>query len=331
MNFGIIGVGRFGTNYLKTLNELQVHVKWICSTKLETMNEALSKVNLKSEVKKTINYREILKDKGLDAVIIATPGSTHYKIAKDALVAGKHVLVEKPFCLSSKEAEDLLKLSKKKNKILIAGHLHLFNPGIQKIREDIKSGLFGRVNFISIFHSGNGPVRADISALWDFFPHSVSVLLYLLEENPVELGVIGASFIKKGNEDLVTMSINFPSNIFAVSTGTWLYPLKKFEIVVVGENLYAVFDDYAKIGKLRYFDSRPKMINGKIIIDGKGYRSVQIEDSRPLTEQMKFFINCIKNNKIPKENIKNAVKITKILELAQKSLKTNSRVKVNKL
>ena len=331
LNFGIIGVGRFGRNYLRTLNEMnESSVKWICSSTEKTLSEASSGIDLKYQIKKTADYGKILDDKEVDAVVISTPGSTHYKISKEALLAGKHVLVEKPMCFSSREAEDLAKTAKKKNKILMAGHLHLFNPGIQKLREDIKNGLFGKINYISIFHSGNGPVRTDINALWDFFPHSVSVLLHLLESNPVKASVNGKSFIKKGNEDIVSMHMKFPDDVFALSTGTWLHPQKKMEVVVAGEKLYAVFDDYAA-DKLRYFDSVPKLFNKKIIIDGKGAKKIPISDSKPLAGQIKYFLNLVKTGNDYRGSLKLALKTTKILEMAQKSLKSGKEVKISNL
>ena len=115
ISVAIIGVGRFGANYLRTLNDIQgADVRWICSSKQKTLDVAALKINLKSDVKKTTNYKDILKDKNIDAVIISTPGSTHYQIAKDTLSAGMHALVEKPICLKSMQVEDLIKISKKK-------------------------------------------------------------------------------------------------------------------------------------------------------------------------------------------------------------------------
>lgn len=330
INIGIIGVGRFGTNYLKTINELDnASVKGICSTKESTLNKAIAKVSLKSEANKTTDYRDILEDKKVDAVVIATPGSTHYNIAKQSLLSGKHVLVEKPFCINSKDAEDLVDISLEKKKILAVGHLHLFNPGILRLKEDIKSGLFGNINYINILHCGNGPIRSDINALWDFFPHSLSILMYLLEKDPMEISVNGASYIKKGVEDVVTMDLKFPENIFATSFGSWLYPLKKMDIGIVGEKLYATFDDYVKTDKIRYYDSRPKIVHGKPIIDDKRYKSPNIGNTMPLTGQLKHFLDCIENNKTPINDGKHALRITKILELAQESLNKGSRVKVS--
>ena len=328
IKLGVIGVGRFGINYLKTLKESNdASVKWICSSTEDTLKKVIDELNITDAIE-TTDYKEILKDKDVDAVIIATPASTHYRITKDSILSGKHALVEKPMCLNSKDAEDLLKISKNKKRILMAGHLHLFNPGIQKIKHAIKQGLFGKINYIGISHFGNGPIRSDMSALWDFFPHSISILLYLLEKNPVEISVNGASFIRKGIEDIAAMNLKFPDNIFATSSCSWLYPLKKFEIVVAGEKLYAVFDDYAKNAKLKYYNSRPKLINGKIIIEDKGHQAIDIEDAKPLAQQLSYFLACINQNKIEINDAENALKITKIIEFGQDSLRKSKSVRI---
>lgn len=329
LNIGIIGLGRFGRNYFKTFNQIDnAFVTWICSAKENDIKEALETVNNKSDIKTTINYKDILNNKEVDAVAIVTPGSTHYSLTKEALRSDKHVIVEKPLAFNSKDGEELIEISNKKRKVLMAGHLHLFNPGIIKLKADIKSGLFGKINYMHSFGSGNGPIRKDMNALWDYFPHDVSIFLYLLGECPLSLSVNGASYINKSVEDLVTMDIKFPKNIFATAIGTWLYPLKKRELVVVGEKLYAVFDDYAAKDKLRYYDRGSGAVQGKV--DGE-YQAVDIEDTKPLTVQLKHFLECIQNNKEPLTSGDEALKVVKVLEYAEKSLKNNGlMVKVPK-
>jgi predicted dehydrogenase len=331
-NIGIIGVGRWGANYLRTLlNQKNAKVKWICSGTQSTINKAIKKVNPNYSIKTTTNYKDILKDKEVDAVIIATPGSTHYKITKESLLSNKHVLVEKPFCMNSKHAEELAKISKKQKKILMVGHLHLFNPGIQKLSEDIKRGKFGKLNYIDLTHTGNGPIRSDMSALWDFLPHTVSILLYLTNDYPKEVSVIGKSFIKKGIEDIIVMNLKFSGNLFVTSLGSWLNPLKKMEVIVAGEQLYATFDDCAKVNKLKYHDNRPKVVNGKAIIDDKGIFLVKFKDKKPLNEQVKYFLSGIEKGSIKINNPIHSIKITKVLEAAQISLKRGGAlVKISK-
>ena len=327
LKIGIIGLGRFGRCYFKTFNQLDsASVVWVCSAEENDIKEALETVNNKSDIKTTVNYKDILNDKEVDAVAIITPGSTHYSLTKEALKSDKHVIVEKPLAFNSKNAEELIVISDKKRKVLMAGHLHLFNPGIIKLKADIKSGLFGKINYIHSFGAGNGPIRLDMSALWDYFPHDVSILLYLLDECPLSLSVNGASYINKGMEDLVTMDIKFPRNIFATAIGTWLYPLKKRELVVVGEKLYAVFDDYAAKDKLRYYDMGNGDAQGKAAMGDNDYRAVDIEDTKPLTVQLKHFLDCIQNNKDPLTSGKEALEVVKVLEYAEKSLKNNGLV-----
>jgi len=322
LNIGIIGVGRFGKNYLRTFSELEnANVSWICSTKEATLNEALSQIKTDNIIKSTTNYKDILLDEGVDSVAIVTPASTHFSLVKEALESDKHVIVEKPLSLSSREAEVLIKTADERKKILMVGHIHLYNPCIQKLKADIKAGLFGKVNYIHSFGCGNGPVRDDASVLWDYCSHDVSILLYLLEQNPLSVSANGASYINKDIEDVATLDIIFPDNIFATAFGSWLYPLKRRELIVVGDKLYAVFDDYAQNEKLKYYDSRPKIIEGKIVIEDKGYNAPEIKDAKPLTQQLRHYLDCIENNKKPLTDGHEALKVVRILEYAQQSLK----------
>ena len=315
----VIGAGRWGRNYLRTFSELGCRIKWICSTKDAVLREALAAT--KADAKATKNYDDILQDDEVDAVAIATPGSTHYTLAKQALSSGKHVLVEKPVAFSSENVRELIRISNKKNKILMAGHQQVFNPGIKKMKEDMGKGLFGKINFINFTHFGNGPIRKDISALWDFFPHSASILLYLLDEIPAIVSANGKSAMNNGIEDIATMDYFFQSNIFASSIGSWLYPVKKMEVTVVAEKLYASFDDCAQNDKLKYYYSRPKMAKGKVVMKDSGFRPQRISDARPLALEIKHFIECIEKNKKPVVGGEEALKVTKVLEAAEQSLK----------
>lgn len=324
-NIGIIGVGRWGINYLRTLKELNANVSWICATKENTLKEALSKTKTKT-VKTTTNYRDVLEDTRVDAVAIATPGSTHHELTKQALLSSKHVLVEKPLAFCSRDAEELVRISKENSKILMVGHLHRFNAAIKRIKEDIQAGLFGKINYVHSFGFGNGPIRNDMSALWDFFPHDVSILLYLLAEYPLIVSANGASYISKGVEDVVTMDVKFPNDVFAAVIGSWMYPVKKRGLIIVGEKLCATFDDYATNEKLKYYGRKLKSIKGNIVIEDKRYHVPNIEDARPLTEQLKHFLDCVENNKTPLTDGHEALKVVKILECAQKSLKQNGLV-----
>ncbi len=309
MKTAVIGAGRWGTNYLRTLAEIGAEVKWICARSEETLKKAASAAG--ANAKATTRYEDALKDREIDAVAIATPGSTHYRIAKDALKAGKHVIVEKPLALNSKEAQELADLARKEGRILMVGHLHRFNPAIRQIKKDIEAGTFGKISHINSVGAGNGPVRSDMSALWDFGPHDVTIAAYLLGKYPKEVSANGASFLKKGIEDVVTMDMRF-GDAFATAFGSWRYPIKRRELVVVGEKAFAAYDDYEK--KLIYIDAR----------SGKS-RETRFPDEKPLTEQLRHFAACVEGKKKPASDGTEGVKVVKVLEAAEKSMKAGGK------
>jgi len=144
--------------------------------------------------------------------------------------------------------------------------------------------------------------------------------MYLLDQIPLSVSVNGASYLKKNVEDIVTMDIEFPNSIFATVLGTWLYPLKKRELTVVSDKLYAIFDDYSKNKKLIYYNNRTKIVEGKTVLDDKNSQNIKISDIKPLTEQLKHFLDCIENEKEPLTGGTHALKVIKVLEAAQKSL-----------
>ncbi len=315
MKTAVIGAGRWGTNYLRTFAEIGIEVKWICTRSEETMKKAADAAKLKA--KATTKYEDILKDKEVDAVAIVTPGSTHHKIAKDALKAGKHVLVEKPLALNLKDAKELVDIAGKKGRILMVGHLHRFNPAIRQIRKDIEAGAFGKISYISTMGAGNGPVRSDMSALWDFGPHDVSIAAYLLGKYPEEVSANGASYLKKGVEDVVTIDMKFSGNAFAAAFESWLYPIKRREVAVVGERILAAYDDYEK--RLSYIDAK-----------SGSSREVKFRNEKPLTEQLRHFVDCIEGNRKPVSDGAEGVNVVKVLEAAEKSMKAGGKpVKVD--
>ncbi len=310
MKTAVIGAGRWGTNYLRTFAEIGIEVKWICARSEETLKKATDAAKFK--VKATTKYEDALKDEEVDAVAIVTPGSTHYKIAKDALKAGKHVIVEKPLALNSKEAQELVDVAIKGGRIFMVGHLHRFNPAIRRIRKDIEEGAFGKISYINSVGAGNGPVRSYMSALWDFGPHDVTIASYLIGSYPTSVSANGASFLKKGVEDVVTMDMKFSGSAFAAAFGSWLYPLKRREVVVVGERMFATYDDYAK--KLMYVDAK-----------SGSSRNIKFGDEKPLTEQLRHFISCIEENKKPVTDGTEGVNVVKVLEAAEKSMKAGGK------
>jgi len=298
MNLGIIGAGRWGTNYLKAFSELGVNAKWVCAADESSLKKAIEKANVKAQT--TTDYRDILSDNEIEAVAIATPDSTHYRITKDSLEAGKHVLVEKPFTLNSREAEELVKLAGKRKKTLMVGHIHRFSPGIQKIKEGIDAGVFGKIRYVQTTATNNSP-RKDTAVLWDFIPHDLTILPYLLGGYPESVSA-------NGDKDKVTVDMKF-NGVFATCFGSWVCPLRQRKLIVVGEKMSAFYDDYAK--ELKYHNETEQVI--------------ELSDALPLTEELKHLIDCVENNKKPLTDGEEGLKVVRVLEACQESIDNNGK------
>ena len=307
VTFGVIGLGRWGRNYLKTLADIGMNVKWGCSTSEETIKSAV--LYAKQMPKTTMNYKDILDDRQVEAVAIVTPGSTHYALAKEALERNLHVIVEKPLAFEASKVEELFNLAKERKKVLMVSDIHYFNPGIAKLKTDMGRGVFGKVTFMNMVHGGAGPVRTDMNALWDYHPHSVSMILNVLEKKPLSVSATGAQLISKGVEDIVTINMQFKDS-FAIATGTWLYPYKKMELVVSGSKMGASYDDFGE-AKLRYFTPDQTIIQ-------------QFEPTLPLTNMLNHFVFSVQKKRI--QEGRHTIAITKVLESAQKSLKSEGKV-----
>ena len=215
------------------------------------------------------------------------------------MTAGKNVLLEKPFSTSSKHAQELKKISLEKKVVLMVGHLHVFNPAIKKIKEDLK--LFGKIRYIQMVQTGNGPIRKDVGSVWDFAPHFLSILDFLLENVPKKISYNGSSFFTINKDDVFSLNLDFEENIFASLFASWIHPEKQMKLIISAENGYVLFSDYDK-NKLHY------ILNGN-------KQKIEIEECFPLTEQIRYFINCIDKNISPiLNNVDKAISITKLIE-----------------
>jgi predicted dehydrogenase len=319
MNIAVIGVGYWGPNYVRSINQLKgMSVSWVC----DLDKNKLSKIkDVFPQTKITTEINDILK--------------THYDVAKECLKNGKHVLVEKPLTTSSSECIELIKIAKQKERILMVGHIFDYNQAICKIREYIEKKELGEIIYTSSLRTGLGPIRNDVNAMWDLASHDVYILLNLLKENPKSVVVSGKSHIKEGIEDVVFMTLEFGKNIFSSIHVSWLDPIKIRNMTLVGTKKMVVFDDISVIEKIKVFD---KGVSYEKPLGSYGEFQLSIRDGdilipkvnvgEPLIEEIKHFMDCITNNKKPLSDGIEGYKVVKILEAAQESLKNNSK-KVN--
>jgi predicted dehydrogenase len=285
----------------------------------------------------TLNYQEILKSKEVDGVVIATPSSTHYALSKEALQADKHVLVEKPLALRVGECEELIKIAKKRKKILMVGHTFLYNAAVQKLKEYIKNGELGRVLYIYSRRLNLGIIRDDLNSMWNFAPHDLAIMVYLLDAEPTKVRAKGYTYLQKNLDDVVFITLDFPNKIGAHLHLSWLDPGKIRQMTVVGSKKMVVYDDVSVDAKIQVYDkgvmqrkSLDKMIRKLSHQEGFGHFQLQtrsgdiflpkVDFIEPLTIECKHFLDCIINKKTPLSDGYNGLQVVKILEAAQQSL-----------
>lgn len=334
IKLAVIGCGYWGPNIIRNLFEITgIELAYCCDlseTRLNSIKERYS------SIKTTNNYQDILNS-DIDAVVIATPAETHYAVAKEFLLKGKHILVEKPLTFDLSQAEELVEIAKKNGNILMVGHTFEYNPAVIKAREYIERGELGKVYYIASRRLNLGIVRSDINALWNLAPHDISILIYLLGVMPESVRAWGSAFIQDGIEDVVFFHLHFPGNIAAHVQVSWLDPHKIRETVIVGSKKMIVYDDIDNEGKIRIYDKGVDKIE-KNNYPNEVYADYQlrlrsgdllipkIDSYEPLKKECQHFIDCIKGNKKPLTDGENGLRVVRVLDAAQRSLKNNGAV-----
>jgi predicted dehydrogenase len=249
----VAGLGHWGPNLARNFDDL-TELTWICDGSAEQLTLFRKRF---PQARATERFEEMLADETLEAVVIATPVPTHYELAKQALEAGKHVLVEKPPAMRAEEMDELVALSADRDLVLMPGHLLLYHPGVLKLKELIDGGELGEVLCVYGNRQNLGIVRANENALWSLGVHDLSVILYLLDEEPEVATAQGRDFLQEGVEDVVFCYLRFPSGKIAHMHLSWLDPHKMRRLTVVGRDKMAVFDDMELDRKVTIYDKAP--------------------------------------------------------------------------
>jgi predicted dehydrogenase len=252
-NVGLAGLGYWGPNLARNFDDL-AELAWLCEPD-ETRRSRFAERY--PDARTTPSFEEMLGDPELDAVVVATPVPTHYELAKAALEAGKHVFVEKPPAMRAGEMDELVALASDRDRVLMPGHLLLYHPGVQKLKELVEAGELGEVLCIYGNRQNLGVVRTNENALWSLGVHDLSVILYLLDEEPEQADAHGRAFLTEGVEDVVFCYLRFPSGKIAHMHLSWLDPHKMRRITVVGREKMAVFDDMELERKVTVYEKAP--------------------------------------------------------------------------
>lgn len=323
LKIGLVGVGYWGKNLVRVFNQLG-YLKTICDLDKKILEKTKKEY---PNLQITTDFSEILKDKDIKAVVIATPAATHYNLSKRVLDFGKDVFVEKPLALKVKEGEELVKLAQNKKLILMVGHLLLYHPAIIELKKIIKSKELGEMRYIWTNRLNFGKLRQEENVLWSFAPHDISVIIDILKM-PKKIRAIGKSYLQKDIPDVTLSILEFKKNQTAHIFVSWLNPFKEQKLSIVGSKAMVIFNDQAK-DKLVIHRHKVKWQKNKRennwypeAVKAKGER-IKIAEREPLVEEAKHFLESVKKRKIPRTDGKEALEVLKVLDICQKSLDKN--------
>lgn len=326
INIGIIGCGQWGPNHVRNFSQLSGSRALMCADlngkRLKAMKETFRNIY------PTHDHREILRHPKINAVVISTPTKTHYSLVKESLLAGKDVLCEKPLCTSLSEARVLIKLAKRLRRILMVGHVFLFNPGIRYLHEAIRNHSCGRLYYMHSQRTNLGPFRTDVNAVWDLATHDISIFNYLLKTDPLEVSARGGKFLQKKIEDVAFISLFYPGNVFVNIHVSWLDPRKVRQITVVGDKKMIIWDDLDNVGPIKCYDRKViphyyyQTFGEFYLLAKEGNILIpKIDLSEPLKTQDSHFLDCIRSRRQPLTHAQSGLKVVKVLEAIQKSLR----------
>jgi predicted dehydrogenase len=316
---GLAGLGYWGPNLARNFDEL-AELAWLCDLSEKNRDRAAARF---PDARMTGDFDELLADESVEAVIVATPVVTHFELAKRALEAGKHVLVEKPPALTAAEAEELVATAEEAGRVLMPGHLLLYHPGVERLKQLIDSGELGDVLYVYGNRQNLGQIRKDENALWSLGVHDLSVILHLLEEEPTEAWARGESFLTEGVEDVVFCYLRFPSGKVAHMHLSWLDPHKMRRITVVGRDKMAVFDDMELDRKLTVYDKGPverAETYGEWVTRSGDIYSPKIPNDEPLRLECEHFLALVRGEGDPLQAAREGLAVVRALEQLQASL-----------
>jgi len=321
---GVIGAGAWGKNHVRTAATLpEAELVAVCDADPNT-RERIGRQYPAVHV--TADVADLLSR--VDAVVIASPATTHARVALQCVEAGKPCLVEKPFALSTRDAEAVARAAAERKVPVLAGHLLVFHPAVERLRALVQGGELGRVYYLYGLRVNLGQVRADENALWSFGPHDVSMALYLLGEAPVRVAAHGKSYLQRNVEDVVFLTMEFGSGVLAHVQLSWLDPHKERKLTVVGAQKMVVFDDMEAREKLRIYDKgveRPPEYGsyGEALSIREGDIFIpKIPNVEPLAAEVEHFTRVARGMEPPRASAEDGVRVVRVLEAATRSLAT---------
>jgi len=325
LSVGVVGLGYWGPNLARNFSQIQeCHLGALCDLDLSRLEKMRS---LYPGVARFSDVGSMLDESDIDIVAVATPVPFHFEVAKAALLAGKHVLIEKPLASSVAECEELIELADSKGLTLMVGHTFLYSASIQMIKKIIDSGELGEIRYINSQRLNLGLFQKDINVVWDLAPHDISIILHLLGLTPELVNCQGNAHITPGIEDVSNLSLSFQSGQFATIQSSWLEPRKVRQMTIVGTRKMIVYDDIAPMEKIRIYDTR---IEAPPHYDSFGEFQYSyhygdcfvpyIEQSEPLRQMCQCFLDAILDGTPTISSGARGLEVVRILEASSRSL-----------
>jgi predicted dehydrogenase len=336
ISIGVIGCGYWGPNLIRNFVENErAALRWICDTDEHRLREFGRRY---PSARIAADYHELLADPALDAVVMATPVATHYQFVKDALRAGKHVLVEKPFTTSMREAEELMRLAETAGRTLMVDHTFVYTGAVRKIKEIVESGELGELLYFDSVRINLGLFQRDINVVWDLAPHDLSIMDFIVGREPVALTATGSSHIEPGVENIAYVMLRFADQFIAHFHFNWLAPVKIRRTFIAGSRKMIVYDDIEPTEKVRVYDRG--VTTNRIESDSDkeaAYRTLvsyrtgdvwvpKLDSTEALAHVTAEFLDAIRDRRRPLTDGASGLRVVRLLEAAQQSINQGGRL-----
>jgi len=329
IRIAVVGLGHWGPNLARNFHRLPgVHLHTLC----DKDRERLEQVGMNyPAARQTDDFGSVLADPAIDAIVLATPVHTHFRLASAALRAGKHTFVEKPLARSSKEARRLVELADAQGLILMVGHVFLYNAAVRQVKAYIDSGELGDIYYIYAQRLNLGIVRQDVNALWNFAPHDISIINYWLDGSPVQVDAHGYAYLQPGIEDVVFMNLEYAGGQAAGVHVSWLDPNKVRRMTVVGSKKMVVYDDVSPDAKIRLYDKgidkRPNGLGSyatygefQLLRRAGDILIPKLDFTEPLRAECQAFVDAIRTGEPPLADGRNGLAVVEVLEAADRAM-----------
>lgn len=326
LGIGVIGCGHWGPNHIRVFSERErSRVLAVADNNSARLTSIQSRY---PTLTTTLDYRRVLDNPAVDAVVIATPTATHHAIAVAALQAGKHVLIEKPMCRGSAEARDLVAEVRQTDRILMVGHVFVFNHGIRRLRDAMVDGQIGRLHYLDAVRTNLGPIRGDVNALYDLGTHDITIMNYLMNATPVAISAIGRCISQTNIEDVCFATLRYADGTLGHIHVSWMNPHKVRTLTVIGERQMAHWDDIDPENTLRLYDrgvAEPPMYNSfgefQYLLRNADVHLPAIRRTEPLVNQAEAFLDWVIDGKAAPCGVVEGVQTALILEAADRSIR----------